>query len=282
MTLMPPRAHRSGVASQDGPIVVLYGSTRLSELGARIPPQVGFSSVQGAGELSALAASARGNGLPRLAVIDLPLQEPPSEIVPVLAEVSGAIPLLLYGRLTSRMAHDVAVLATCCVHVRIAFEGYDDLYAAVNRSLHDVADAPGRRILSHLSASAPHCAHDIVVAASILGRRRTRVRELAHLCGVPMRTLEWRLRAAGIISARELLGKVLSLHITWALDVQRWPLKRVRRATGFRSDAALANYVERQIGLRPLAAARQLGFCGLLETLTLHRMSSSSLASVRP
>jgi hypothetical protein len=274
--------HGSSVANQAGPTVVIYGSTRLSDLGARIPPQVGISSVQVAGGLSSLAASAKGARLPRLAVIELPLQEPPSEIIPVLAEVSASIPLLLYGRLTSRMARDVVELAKCCMHVRIAFDGYDDLCAAVNRSLHDEADEPGRRILSYLAASTPGCAHDIVVAASIMGRRRTQVGELAHLCEVPMRTLEWRLRAAGIISARELLGKMLSLHIMWALDVQRWPLKRVRRATGFRSDAALANYVERQIGLRPLAAARQLGFCGLLEALTVDRMHRSSLAKVLP
>jgi len=185
--------------------------------------------------------------------------------VGLIGKLDEHITLILRAELSPSIAREIIHLARTVRDVRVSLIGVDDLamelqsFVAVEEQSH--ADAAIIRRIAH---EMDNWRPEIFVAAAVAGRRRTQVVTLATMCAIPIRTLEWRLHAAGVLPARKPLGWMLSLHSVWRLDVLGWPLKRAAHAAGFSSSEGLGNYVSRHLGARPIELARS-GFEPLLE-----------------
>jgi len=148
----------------------------------------------------------------------------------------------------------------------VLLDGYDDPLRGVIRAMDALPERQATQcMIGPLVASVSTTVSDIVAAAILGGHRRITVSVLAQICALPIRTLEWRLRACGAPEARRMLGWVLSLHVLWRLDMLRRTPKQVAAASGFRSAEAMSAFVGRQTGCRPRAVMASGGFERLLD-----------------
>jgi hypothetical protein len=183
-------------------------------------------------------------------------------------EVAGGlgIPVLLRTTLSTATARELVRLGAHVRDVRVSLAGYDDLILDVQHLLRCASTrSPALVILDRLKDRALTPGMEVVVASTILGKRRTTVRACGVALSVPVRTLEARLRAEGFPVARQLLGWSVSLHLLWRIDVLGYTLKTAADLGGFSSSEAASNYVERQVGYRPGLLRRASGFQSLLE-----------------
>ncbi|HVT40204.1 MAG TPA: hypothetical protein VHE78_14280 [Gemmatimonadaceae bacterium] len=177
-----------------------------------------------------------------------------------------AAPILVRMDLTKAAARQVLVLARYLPEAQVSLRGHDDLESDINMLYNE----PGGRgayaaIVQRLLPLTHGRARDIVACASVAGHSRTSVRSLARLCGVPVRTLEWKLRAAQQAPAKILVGWMVALHSLWRLDVLGWTPKRTAHAARFHSGEAWSNYVGHHVGARPATLLREGGFESLLD-----------------
>jgi AraC-like DNA-binding protein len=109
---------------------------------------------------------------------------------------------------------------------------------------------------------------ELLVAATLLGKRRVGVRDLTAASRMSMATLRKRLQRARLPGPRDLLGKMLVLHAAWRLGVQQWSIKRTASSLGFRSTQAFSNFVRRYTGVAPQTLGQHPNFDDLvLQTL---------------
>ncbi len=149
------------------------------------------------------------------------------------------------------------------VHLSLSHEPIAELLDSL------IADPLGRdaapAILARTGPKVPYRAIAILVGAITLGRQRCSVRCLATACGLPTRTLEWRLKTSGMLPARCLLGWCTSLHSAWRMDVLGWSAKRAAAVAGFASSATFSSYTFRHVGILPTRLNRSGGYAALLE-----------------
>lgn len=157
-------------------------------------------------------------------------------------------------------------------------------YRTLGEDLCDIAAGrlyplPTMAIIRRLLRSWPPDINEILIAAAVVGRARVAVAELAAVCKLRVRTLEWHLQRAGIIDARRLLSWMLALHVVWGLDVMRRPTKQVAVAAGLSSAGSLAQFLRRRAGFGPKSLQHFGGFDSLLdrcsECLGVNRPASS-------
>lgn len=178
------------------------------------------------------------------------------------------------GRTPSRIIYRFSLTKRCCVNFlkatlilencQVSIVGIDNLsddIAAIDD--YRLAESPTTLILSSMRRAIPEAVAEIAVAAIVVGRTRTNVRELAATCGIPVRTIESRLRSARFMKAAELLAVSLCLHAVWALDVARVPIKRVAKEVGFNSSTSFANFIKRHTGVSPSHLRDFVGFAAL-------------------
>ena len=191
----------------------------------------------------------------------------PGNVQPLPAAVlqaSADTRLLLRVELNPATLREVVRVVGGGHHVEVSIQGVDNLGDDIRRFLIEGAGGAEKTLIHRLAPLVHPKIRDILVTAAIAGRHRTRVRDLAALCHMPVRTLEWQLRAANTITARQLLGAVLALHSVWRMERFGWTLKRTAKMAGFNGAESLGNYVDRHMGARPIALARD-GFFVTLE-----------------
>ncbi len=120
-----------------------------------------------------------------------------------------------------------------------------------------VADIP---IIAGLSRLWPESAFPELIALVSCGSRRVGPVATAGACGCALRTLQWRLRTAGLPPASTLLGWMVTLHTMWRLEVLGWSLKRAASVAGMPDGRNLSEYVARHASARPRALLHKGGF----------------------
>lgn len=147
---------------------------------------------------------------------------------------------------------------------RVSVIGIDDLRADVTAA-HEQLEGQNSTaaILGAIQHTIPSAVREIVIAAIAVGRRRTTVGTLAGTCNVSVRTIEWRLRAAGYLSAAELLAWALCMHSAWAMEVDELLIKRAASQAGFGNTASFTNYIRRHTASTPAQLRDSEGFAGL-------------------
>jgi len=106
---------------------------------------------------------------------------------------------------------------------------------------------------------------ELALAAAILGCRRTSVSEFARVCGIAVRTAEWRFSEAAYMSPAKLLAWSLCLNAAWRLDLTQSSIKSVARESGFGTTPAFSNFIKRLTGLTPRGLRESEGFDGLCD-----------------
>jgi AraC-like DNA-binding protein len=99
------------------------------------------------------------------------------------------------------------------------------------------------------------------------GRTETccRVPDVVERAGLKRRTLDSRLRRAGLPTAERILGWCRVLHAAWRLDRSDDSVERIALTCGLTSASALRNYYRRYSGLSPTEARARGGFGFLLD-----------------
>lgn len=87
---------------------------------------------------------------------------------------------------------------------------------------------------------------------------------VAH-AGLKRRTLDSRIRRAGLPTAEAILGWCRILHAAWRLDRSSDSVERIAFAIGLTSASALRNYYRRYAGVSPTEARVRGGFSVLLD-----------------
>jgi AraC-like DNA-binding protein len=91
------------------------------------------------------------------------------------------------------------------------------------------------------------------------------VTSMVEHAGLKRRTLDSRLRRAGLPTAESILGWCRVLRAAWRLDRSGDSVERVALAIGLTSASALRNFYRRYAGLSPTAARTSGGFAFLLD-----------------
>jgi transcriptional regulator GlxA family with amidase domain len=94
---------------------------------------------------------------------------------------------------------------------------------------------------------------------------RWRVPDVVEGAGSHRRTLDSRLRRAGLPTAERILGWCRVLHAAWRLDRSEDSVERVALAIGLTSASALRNYYRRYAGVPPTEVRAHGGFALLLD-----------------
>lgn len=99
------------------------------------------------------------------------------------------------------------------------------------------------------------------------GRMETccRVPDVIERTGLKRRTLDSRLRRAGLPTAERILGWCRVLHAAWRLDRSDDSIERIALTGGLTSASALRNYYRRYTGLSPTEARARGGFGFVLD-----------------
>ena len=182
-----------------------------------------------------------------------------------LLVISANVRLLIRMDVTRAAARQALAIARHLPEARVSLSGYDDLARDIMSACSEEGQPTAYpTIVKQVLETIPRRAVDIVAAASLAGYRHMKVAEFARVCGVPVRTLEWRLNTAQLMPARNLLGWILSLHSLWRLDILVWTSKQAATAAGFSSPDAWAQYIKHHAGDRPSYLLHKGGFHYLL------------------
>jgi hypothetical protein len=184
------------------------------------------------------------------------------ETLAAVGQWASDVRVIVLLDLTRVAARQVVTLTRHLPHVVVLVRDHDDLAHQIAAAQHQSAPSAHLAITRYLLPSIPERAADIVAAAALSGHRRTSIPDFARVCGVPTRTLEWRLRTAGVAPARNVLGWMNALHSLWRLERLGWTSKQTA-AAGFSSCEAWSNYLARHAGARPTALLHD-GFTQLL------------------
>jgi hypothetical protein len=168
--------------------------------------------------------------------------------------------VVMQASLTVNSAQDILAMAQWPLRGRLSLRAYDDLCEDVAQVLSEREPTPEFRLLASLGASVPGPVRVPVVASIVVGHRRARLPDLSRACGIPARTIEWRLRRYGWAEASQLLGWSVALHTAWRIDFLNWSLKRAAFSAGFSDATTLSDYVERHVGARPRHSYHDGGF----------------------
>ena len=197
-------------------------------------------------------------------------------IVHATSHRSDTVSILVRLDLTKTAARQVMVLVQCAPFIQVSLRNHDDL--ALDIALNREQPAERRvcaEVIKQLLPRVSDRCKRIVVAAALVGHRRTSVREFARLCESSVRAIQWNLRAAGIAPAKNILGWMLALNALWRLDALAWNSKRASRTSGFSSRDAWAHYIARHVGARPKQLLRDGGFAALLSRCESEMLSST-------
>lgn len=193
------------------------------------------------------------------------------QIAKRLADVTPRVRLLLRLDLSVAAARQLVLAAAHLPNSYLSFRNHDDLRTDLAQWLAERDDHGGSvRIVQYLGSICSGETRDVMLSAAATGRRRLSVEQLALICGVPIRTLEWRLRSAAAPTARRLIGMAVSLHSAWRLEQLRLGPKQAAGRAGFHSTAALASYLRRHTGMRLSELASEGAF-----DLLLHRVGET-------
>lgn len=187
----------------------------------------------------------------------------------IVGRCAATAPTVLRTMLTSALLSRIRQFAAVAPDVTVSITHRESLVALL-RNAADAGAAPSAQLMlaSRLSSLRSDAASTILASAALLGNRRTSVNELARLCGLATRTLEWRLAASARPTARTVLGWMTVLHAVWRMEILGWSPKRAASEGGFASGELFAAYVKRHTGVRPTALARG-GFTLVLQKAEL-------------
>lgn len=190
----------------------------------------------------------------------------PNLLLDHLERFEGSGTALLFRVPSLRLGHDdILGVSRRAQHARVSVHGFDDLGSDARHAAAGTPETNPQLVIIHHAASVvPPAARLATCAAAVLGARRASVADLAALCGISVRTLEWRLRSARMMTARRLLRWMMTLHATWHLDVRRSTPKSIADGMRFASTAALYSLLARQMVRAPTGELRRLGFHGAL------------------
>jgi hypothetical protein len=194
--------------------------------------------------------------------------QPVGDIVAALRHAQERAPdawTLLRADLTAGAASVICQVASMIRETAlVSLCGFDDLGRDIGRV---IAGSPTDGALTILSSITPPLVareREIVVAAALLGRRRRYVRDLAVACRRSIVALERQLRNAGLEPPENILGRAISLHGAWRIEVLSQQVKQAAADMGFGSPQAFSNYIMRHTGMRPRTLAEMGTFSGLL------------------
>lgn len=171
----------------------------------------------------------------------------------------GEVPVVLRTALSSVAAQALIELAEWIPIGHISLCGDDRLAADIKQLLDvPVSPAPALTLLPKVGSPLKREA----IAAAVLGRRRSHLIDLARVCGLPTRTLQWRFEryAGGATTVSCVLGLSLALHTVWRMERLGWTLKRCAAEAGFHDAHCLSAYVQRHVGQRPRELMHGNGF----------------------
>jgi AraC-like DNA-binding protein len=171
------------------------------------------------------------------------------------------IPIILRYTLRPSLIHAIATVTRAVPRARLSLRGWDDVVLNVSQALSAPDEqTPHSPILGRIEPILPNGVLEIGVGAIHAGTGKCSVANLARLCNLPVRTLEWRLKRARMPQARVLLAWICSLNATWDLDVRGWSVKRVATELGFATRTAFSNYIVRNVQSSPAQLQRDVGF----------------------
>jgi len=192
-----------------------------------------------------------------------------SEIVHFISALPPSVPVVVRASAAPACLRTVATIAEARAAWWVSLERVESVDAVVAELVH----VPEQRaaqllIVARIACGLPMAVWDVVVLAVLLSHRRTSVRELAAMCGLADRTVEWRLANAGLPTARTILGWMTSLYCAWRIDTLGWSHKRAARAAGFGNVELCDASVQRHTGERLLRLCGAGGFEGLLDRVS--------------
>lgn len=179
--------------------------------------------------------------------------------------VLGSTPVILRGALDEPFARLVSECSRGLSYCFVSLRQFDDLASDLAHVLdHGGAADPALILVDAVVPLVPTGARVPVVAAAVLGRRRTRLPAFARCCSLSARALEYRLERHSLPHAGKLLGWSLALHTLWRHEVLGWPLKRCAATAAFSESGTLSAYIRRHVQHRPHVLLEAGGFMQLL------------------
>jgi hypothetical protein len=181
------------------------------------------------------------------------------------------VPTVLRTDLTRRAVRDIHELARYSVenalNWRVSVIGLDTLADDVNAAVDWMSPCDAHTvILSHAASFLTGRSFEILAGATMLGRRRVSVTDLAVACHTTERTLRARLQQSQLPSPNELLGWILLLHSVWRLERLGLSPKQAAYVAGYGGIApwaALSEHVFRRVRRRTRSVADSEVFEGL-------------------
>lgn len=189
--------------------------------------------------------------------------------LPVVQEIVRQHPmvtLLIYAALSPADIRDAITLVGVARRAGIVLRGVDDvglaLRSAIEQAQAHSVEAQIERVLMRyippsLARFAEYCARE--------ARRHLTVEEAAEAARMPRRTLERRLKQAGLPTAHLLIVWCRLLHAGWALAALDKPIKRIVRDMQFSSAQTLYYIFKHYTGWTPTVVRTTEGLPFLLK-----------------
>lgn len=173
--------------------------------------------------------------------------------------------VVLRASLSPQAARQIVRAAAWLPQAVVSLHGVDDLQHDVVQALSETLEpSVDLRMLETVRDLLDASIRMLIVGATVLGRRRASVLDLARVCTLSQRTIEYRLAKRGVAAARSILGWSLSLHTVWRIDGLGWSLKRCASEAGYDEPNALAEFMRRHVGTRPRELCEAGGLTSLL------------------
>lgn len=249
-------------------IIALVGS---EEERRRVAEQLAGASVRYCDTVAALEAlaGAGGSGTGGFdAVVSGVRDAAGAPVAPAVAALQSHVPglrVLFHVALSRGGARELVTAAGSGARAEYVLPPVERLDAAVERLLAPHPSSAGGTLVTRLASGVPAAVRPYVTVCALRATPRLSVRAAAEWSRVGVRTLERRLRGAGLPAAGFVLRASAGLHAAWLLDVHDWPAKRVVAEMRFSHASALTRLMRRYCGCTPSTLHEEGGFDAALD-----------------
>jgi len=181
---------------------------------------------------------------------------PVADVIGLLRARAPHLPVIAYSALTPASVRALIALATHGLHSLI-IRGVDDSRTSIRRAVDNaIVHACEAQLWTSVMPLIPAAAHSTVQYCIEHSGQPISVAEIGRSVGLPERTLNARLRRAGLPSAQEVIGWCRLVRVACLLHDPSLTLEVVAARLGFSTPSAVNALVMRLTGTTPSSLRR--------------------------
>jgi hypothetical protein len=193
-------------------------------------------------------------------------------VAPMLVELAASrptLPIVLHARINRTTLPELLAVFTLGLRMECAVRPFARLGPMLRDMLAPVYRPGAAPLLLHHFMNRVDEPVAVFVALAILSAPARRgVEELSVWSGVTSRTIERRLRRAGMPTARVVAQSFAALDAVWLMTEYGWSARRVQQVRAFSHPSGVTRLLASYAGTRPSTLVEDGGFAAALEGVT--------------